>query len=148
MPPLHGPGTYHDPDHGSVSQQVREQRYPIIGSGGGVYSFVHVEDAAAATVAALEADPGVYNVVDDDPLELAIWLPAFAQWLGAPAPPRISEEEARRAGPDAVYYAMFLRGASNMRARKALGFTPRRLEWLFEPESQIAAPPDAIQVNR
>ena len=143
-----GPGTYHDPDHGSVSQQVREQRYPIIGSGRGVYSFVHVEDAAAATVAALEADPGVYNVVDDDPLELAIWLPAFAQWLGAPAPPRISEEEARRAGQDAIYYAMFLRGASNMRARKRLGFTPRRLEWLFEPESQIAAPPDAIQVKR
>ena len=80
---FYGPGTYHDPIDGSVSEQVREQAYPVIGSGG-VFSFVHVEDASAATVAALESDPGVYNVVDDDPSEMSVWLPAFAGFLGAP----------------------------------------------------------------
>lgn len=128
---FYGPGTYHDPNSGSISQQVREQKYPVIGSGNGVYSFVHVEDAAIATVAALEADSGVYNIVDDDPSNMATWLPAFAQWLGAPAPPRISEEEAlRTAGQDSVYYATRLRGASNARAKQKLGFAPRKLEWL------------------
>lgn len=128
---FYGPGTYHDPKNGSISVQVREQSYPVIGSGRGVFSFVHVEDAAAATVAALEAEPGVYNVVDDDPLEMAAWLPAFARFLGAPAPPYISEEQALQTrGPDAVYYAMRLRGASNAYAKQKLGFEPRNLEWL------------------
>jgi nucleoside-diphosphate-sugar epimerase len=72
---FYGPGTYHDPNHGSVSEQVRGQAYPVIGSGRGVFSFVHVEDAAAATMAALESDPGVYNVVNDDPSEMSVWLP-------------------------------------------------------------------------
>lgn len=128
---FYGPGTYHDPKEGSVSQQVREQKYPVIGSGSGVFSFVHVGDAAAATVAALEADPGIYNVVDDDPSTLAMWLPAFAHWLGAPAPPHITEEESRRAaGEDSVYYATRLRGASNASAKRHLRFAPRKLEWL------------------
>lgn len=64
---FYGPGTCHDPVTGSISRQVRVQQYPVIGSGQGVFSFVHVEDAAIATVVALEADPGVYNVVDDIP---------------------------------------------------------------------------------
>lgn len=128
---FYGPGTYHDPATGSLSQQVKEGRYPLIGTGRGVFSFVHVEDAAAATVAALDAKPGIYNVVDDDPLQMAAWLPAFAEWLGAPAPPRITEEAARRElGEDSVYYALRLRGAFNARARQQLGFAPRRLEWL------------------
>jgi nucleoside-diphosphate-sugar epimerase len=128
---FYGPGTYHDPWSGSISRQVREGKYPVIGSGSGVFSFVHVEDAAAATVAALEGAPGVYNVVDDDPVELATWLPAFARFLGAPPPPRISEEAVlRTAGPDAVYYATRLRGAANGKAKRELKFAPRRLEWL------------------
>jgi len=128
---FYGPGTYHDPKDGSVSVQVREQSYPVIGSGRGVFSFVHVEDAAAATVAALECDPGVYNVVDDDPSEMAVWLLAFARFLGAPEPPHISEEQALQTrGRDAVYYAMRLRGASNAYAKQKLGFVPRKLEWL------------------
>jgi 2-alkyl-3-oxoalkanoate reductase len=128
---FYGPGTYHDPVHGSVSEQVREQAYPLIGTGRGVSSFVHVEDAAAATVAALDSDPGVYNVVDDDPLEMSVWLPAFARFLGAPEPPHISEQDAlREAGADAIYYAMRLRGASNGLAKRTLGFAPRKLEWL------------------
>jgi nucleoside-diphosphate-sugar epimerase len=91
---FYGPGTYHDPDRGSITEQVRRHEYPVIGSGAGVYSFVHVEDAAAATVAALQCDPGVYNVVDDDPSELRVWLPAFAAFVGGPPPPHLSERQA------------------------------------------------------
>jgi nucleoside-diphosphate-sugar epimerase len=128
---FYGPGTYHDPENGSIAVQVRQGQYPIVEPGSGVSSFIHVLDAAAATVAALEIPPGVYNVVDDDPSPLAVWLPAFARFIGAPAPPRVSEEEAVQSdGPDAVYYALKLRGASNAKAKKEFGFTPRPLEWL------------------
>jgi len=127
---FYGPGTYHDPGWGSISQQVREQKYPVVGSGAGVFSFVHVEDAAAATVAALECAPGVYNIVDDDPSEMSIWLPAFAGFLGAPPPPHVSSEEAQTLGEDVIYYATRLRGARNDLAKQRLGFAPRRLEWL------------------
>ena len=133
---FYGPGTYQDLIDGSVSEQVREQAYPVIGSGSGVFSFVHVEDAAAATVAALESDPGVYNVVDDDPSEMSVWLPAFARFLGAAEPPHLSQEEAlQKAGADAVYYATRLRGASNGLAKRKLGFAPRKLEWLSKPKA-------------
>ena len=125
---FYGPGTYHDPINGSVSEQVRAQAYPVIGSGQGVFSFVHVEDAAVATVAALEGEPGVYNIVDDNPSEMGEWLPAFAQFLGAPPPRHITEEEAlQAAGADAVYYATRLRGASNAYAKRKLAFAPRKL---------------------
>jgi len=127
---FYGPGTYHA-DDGSISNQVRAQQYPVIGSGRGVYSFVHVEDAAAATVASLESDPGIYNIVDDDPTPISVWLPAFARFIGAPQPPHITEEQARQSvGADAVYYATRLRGADNKRAKLDLRFVPRKLEWL------------------
>jgi nucleoside-diphosphate-sugar epimerase len=89
---FYGPGTYHDPENGSISEQVRQRQYPVIDPGTGVSSFIHVEDAAAATVAALEIRPGVYNIVDNDPVALAIWLPAFANSIGAPPPPHISDK--------------------------------------------------------
>jgi len=127
---FYGPGTYHDLDSGSVTRQVREQQYPVIGSGTGVSSFIHVDDAAAATVAALESDPGVYNIVDDDPSELRLWLPAFARFLAAPPPARLTEQQAQALGPDAIYYATRLRGARNDLAKRKLGFSPRKLEWL------------------
>jgi nucleoside-diphosphate-sugar epimerase len=134
---FYGPGTYHDPIDGSVSEQVRAQAYPVIGSGG-VFSFVHVEDAAAATVAALESDPGVYNVVDDDPSEMSVWLPAFARFLGAPDPPHLSQQDAlQKAGADAVYYATRLRGASNELGKRKLGFAPRKLEWLSKYKAAV-----------
>ena len=73
----------------------------------------------------------MYNVVDDDPSPVAVWLPAFARFVGAPPPRRITEEQARASvGEDAVYYGTKLRGASNQKAKKAFGFEPRRLEWL------------------
>ena len=130
---FYGPRTYHDPENGSISQQVRQSHYPVIEPGTGVYSFIHIEDAAAATVAALEISPGVYNVVDDNPSPMAVWLPAFASFIGAPAPPRVSEQDAARLhDPDAAYYALQLRGASNAKAKREFRFAPRPLEWLAD----------------
>lgn len=127
---FYGPGTWYRRD-GDMGEQAREHRLPIIGDGQGVWSWVHIEDAAAATAAALECRPGAYNVVDADPTPQRIWLPAFARAVGAPMPPRIAEEEALTAfGPDEVYYATRLRGASNEKAKRALNFQPRPLEWL------------------
>jgi nucleoside-diphosphate-sugar epimerase len=127
---FYGPGTWYHPD-GACADQVRRQEVPVIGDGGGVWSWVQIEDAAVATADVLTAPPGVYNVVDDDPSPVAVWLPAFARFVGAPPPPRITEEQARAsAGEDAVYYGTKLRGASNQKAKKTFGFEPRRLEWL------------------
>ena len=134
---FYGPGTWFTPG-GDVANQVRERKYPIVGSGKGVWSWVHIEDAAAATAAALDCAPGIYNIVDDDPSEIAAWLPAFAAFLGAPEPVRLSEEEASRsAGPDLVYYQTRLRGASNRKAKEQLGFAPRRLEWLASRAASV-----------
>ncbi len=127
---FYGPGTWYHPD-GASADQARRGEIPIIGGGGAVWSWVHIEDAALATVAALTAPPGVYNVVDDDPSPVSLWLPAFAQFVGAAAPPRVTVEQAlSSAGEDAVYYGTKLRGASNEKAKRTFGFQPRRLEWL------------------
>jgi nucleoside-diphosphate-sugar epimerase len=110
---------------------VMRQQNPVVGNGEGVSSFVHTNDAAIATVAVLAAEPGVYNLVDDDPSPQRVWLPAFAKFLGAPVPPHMSEAEVTAiAGKDVVYYATKLSGASNAKAKRVLGWTPRRLEWL------------------
>ena len=127
---FYGPGTWYNPD-GAAADQARKQELAIIGAGEGVWSWVHIEDAAVATVAALTAPPGVYHVVDDDPSPVSRWLPAFARWVGAPPPPRVTEQEGREpGGEDAVYYGTKLRGATNAKAKMALNFAPRRLEWL------------------
>ena len=127
---FYGPGTWFSLE-GDVGDQVRRREVPLIGKGEGIWNWVHIDDAAAATSAALTADPGVYNVVDDRPVAQSVWLPAFAKFVGAPEPPTISEEEAlRNSGPDSVYYATKLRGASNQKAKGKLAFRPRPLEWL------------------
>jgi len=127
---FYGPRTWYTRE-GDMGEQVRQQQVSIIGEGQGVYSFVHIDDAAEATAAALECRPGVYNIVDGNPSPQHVWLTAFARAVGAPAPPRVSEEEALRTlGPDAVYYATRLRGASNEKARRELEFRPRPLEWI------------------
>jgi len=127
---FYGPGTWYTRE-GDMGDQVRQQQVPIIGEGQGVYSFVHIDDAAGATAAALECPPGAFNIVDGNPSPQHVWLTAFARAVGAPAPPRVSEEEAlRTSGPDAVYYATRLRGASHEKARRELGFRPRPLEWI------------------
>jgi nucleoside-diphosphate-sugar epimerase len=127
---FYGPRTWYNPD-GASANDVRKQQTPLIGEGQGVWSWVHIEDAAIATVAALTAEPGIYHVVDDDPSPMSVWLPKFAAFVGAPAPPHVTEEKAREmAGEDAVYYQTKLRGCSNAKAKRVLGFKPRRLEWL------------------
>jgi nucleoside-diphosphate-sugar epimerase len=96
---FYGSGTWYTRE-GDMGDQVRQQQVPIIGQGQGVYSFVHIDDAAAATAAALECPPGAYNIFDGNPSPQHVWLTAFARAAGAPAPPRVSEEEALRvSGP-------------------------------------------------
>jgi 2-alkyl-3-oxoalkanoate reductase len=127
---FYGPKTWYYPG-GSAANMVMRQQIPLIGKGEGISSFVHIDDAAVGTVAALGANPGVYNLVDDDPSPQSVWLPAFAKFLGAPAPASMSAVVVKAvAGEDAVYYAMKLSGASNARAKRILGWNPRRLEWL------------------
>jgi len=127
---FYGPRTWFSRE-GDVGDQVRRREVPVIGKGEGIWNWVHIDDAAAATCAAITADPGVYNVVDDQPVAQSLWLPAFAKFVGASEPPTVSEEEAlRNSGPDSVYYASKLRGASNQKAKAKLAFRPRPLEWL------------------
>lgn len=127
---FYGPKTWYNPG-GAAANMVARQQNPLVGKGEGISSFVHINDAAVATVAALTAEPGIYNLVDDDPSPQAVWLPAFAKFVGASEPPHMSEEGVRSmAGEDMVYYATKLSGASNAKAKRVLGWTPRRLEWL------------------
>ena len=126
---FYGPSTWFNAD-GDIGDQVRRRQVPVIGEGQGVWNWVHIEDAAAATAAALDRAPGAYNLVDNDPIPQHRWLPAFASAVGAPPPPRISEAEALATlGPDTVYYATRLRGAANSKAKRELNFRPRPLEW-------------------
>jgi nucleoside-diphosphate-sugar epimerase len=131
---FYGPGTWFSPD-GDVARQVREQQFPIIGSGEGVWSWLHIQDAAMATAAAAEqGNPGVYLIANDQPLAVRQWLPAFARWLNAPLPPQISVEDALKSdgGADAVYYGTQMRGVSNAKANRELHFQPRPLEWIVD----------------
>jgi 2-alkyl-3-oxoalkanoate reductase len=130
---FYGPGTWYATD-GDVAEQVRHQQFPIVGNGEGLWSWVHIEDAAQATVAAVDlGNPGIYLIADDRPLEVGVWLPAYAQWNNSPPPPHVSVEEALRVGgADAVYYGIQLRGVSNAKAKRELNFQPRSLEWMLE----------------
>ena len=129
---FYGPGTWFNPD-GDVARQVRERQFPIVGNGEGVWSWLHIEDAAIATVAAAEqGNRGIYLIANDRPLATREWLPAFARWLNAPPPPQMSIEDALETsgGADAVYYGTQLRGVSNAKAKRDLNFQPRTLEWI------------------
>jgi nucleoside-diphosphate-sugar epimerase len=127
---FYGPGTWWGED-GSTARDVARRRFPIIGDGSGLYSFVHVEDAAAATVAAVERGaPGVYNVVDDEPAPAREWLPVYASAFGARPPRRAPLWLARvLAGSSAVAMATALAGASNARAKRELAWEPRWASW-------------------
>lgn len=127
---FYGPGTYFDRD-GSIAEQVRARRFPQVGKGTGVFSFVHVDDAADATVAAVERGaPGIYNVVDDDPAPISDWLPVFADAIGAKRPMRVPTFLARMlGGKAAVAMATQLRGASNAKAKRELGWQPAHPSW-------------------
>jgi len=127
---FYGPGTWYDKGE-SMARQVQSRNYPIIGGGEGVWNFVHIDDAAMAISLTLNCPEGTYNVTNGTPTKQSVWLPAYAQWLGAPAPlTRTVEKELQINGPVSVYYATRLRGASNEKAKNELGFRPRPLDWI------------------
>jgi len=127
---FYGPGTYYA-DDGSSTKDVRRRRLPIVGKGSGVFSFVHVDDAADATVAAVERGaPGIYNVTDDEPAPMNEWVPVFAEAAGAKPPWRVPVWLSRFvAGKDVSNFAVALRGASNEKAKRELGWEPAHPSW-------------------
>ncbi|HXR58909.1 MAG TPA: NAD(P)-dependent oxidoreductase [Burkholderiales bacterium] len=127
---FYGPGTSYDPQ-GAIPAAIREGAYPIVGDGTGTYSFIRLQDAAAATMKALEREAsGVYNIVDDSPVRLSEWLPYAAKLLGAPAPGREDVGSARKKiGDLRVYYLNEQRGASNAKARRELDWRPATPSW-------------------
>jgi 2-alkyl-3-oxoalkanoate reductase len=126
---FYGPGTHFASD-GSIAALVRKRRFPIMSGAEGRFSFVHVEDAAAATVVACErGTPGVYNVVDDEPATGGEWLPAYAAALGARRPWRVPDWLARLLGGRVARMMSNLRGASNAKAKRELRWQPRYPSW-------------------
>lgn len=127
---FYGAGTNHHPD-GATARSIRKGRAPLVGEGGGVYSFIGLPDAASATIAALERDArGVFTIVDDTPVALREWLPFVAGRLDAPAPPVVDVATAReRYGDTLVYFMHEQRGASNAKARRELGWVPQQPSW-------------------
>lgn len=121
---FYGPGSAFGPG-GSSAEDVARRRLPIIGRGDGRFSFIHVDDAAAATVAALDhGAPGIYAVTDDEPIAQRDWVPVLADAMGAPAPRRVPGWLARLIGGPLARQAEHMRGASNAKARSELGWTP------------------------
>ena len=127
---FYGPGTAYAAD-GSAAAMVRRRQLPIAGRGTGVFSFIHLDDAVSATVAAVESGrPGIYNVVDDEPAKLRDWLPVYAQALGAPRPRKVFAFLARlMVGRYGLYYMTQQRGAANAKIKAELGWRPRWTSW-------------------
>ncbi len=116
---------------GSALDQLRRRLFPLIGDGGGWWSFIHLDDAAEATACAIEEDaPGIYNIVDDDPAPVRDWLPALAAIIGAKPPRRIPRWLARIvAGEHMVVLMTESRAGSNAKARRELGWRPKHASW-------------------
>jgi nucleoside-diphosphate-sugar epimerase len=124
-------GAFYGAVNDGTIEPVRRRQFPIVGNGGGIWSWIHLDDAAAATVLALEHDgPAIYNIVDDDPAAVREWLPVLAQALGAKPPRRFPTWLARLlAGEVVVVLSTEARGASNAKAKRELGWTPRYPSW-------------------
>jgi nucleoside-diphosphate-sugar epimerase len=129
---FYGPGTSISlaPD-AVMAAPIRKRRFPIVGDGAGVWSHVHIEDAAAATAIAVErGQPGIYNIVDDEPAPVREWLPVLASALGAKPPRRVPRWLGRLAAGEAATVMMTeVRGASNEKAKRELGWKPRYASW-------------------
>jgi 2-alkyl-3-oxoalkanoate reductase len=112
-------------------EPVRKRQFPIVGDGGGVFSWIHLDDAAAATVLALEHDgPAIYDIADDEPAPVRDWLPVLAKTLGAKPPHHFPVRLARLFGGEAaVMMGTEARGASNAKAKRELGWRPRYPSW-------------------
>jgi nucleoside-diphosphate-sugar epimerase len=129
---FYGPGTsFGIRPEGEQVAQLRKRRFPVVGNGAGVWSFIHIDDAAAATVAAVErGERGIYNIVDDDPAPVAEWLPAAANAVGAKPPRRLPRWLGRLAAGEAATVMMTeIRGASNEKAKRELGWSLRYPSW-------------------
>jgi nucleoside-diphosphate-sugar epimerase len=124
-------GVFYGAENDGTIEPVRKRQFPIVGQGGGIWSWIHLDDAAAATVLALEHDgPAIYNIVDDDPAPVREWLPVLAQALGAKPPRHVPTWLARLLAGDAVtVMSTEARGASNAKAKRELGWTPRFPTW-------------------
>jgi nucleoside-diphosphate-sugar epimerase len=124
-------GLFYGADNDGLIEPVLKRQFPIVGDGGGVSSFIHLDDAAAATVLALEHDgPAIYNIVDDDPAPVREWLPVVAEALGAKPPRRFPVWLARMfAGELGVMMGTEVRGASNAKAKRELGWRLRYPSW-------------------
>jgi nucleoside-diphosphate-sugar epimerase len=124
-------GNFYGASNDGIVEPVRKRQFPIVGDGGGVSSFIHLDDAAAATVLALEhGGAGIYNIVDDDPAPVREWLPVLAEALGAKPPRRFPRGLARLfAGEAAVMMGTDARGAANAKAKRELGWEPRYSSW-------------------
>jgi nucleoside-diphosphate-sugar epimerase len=145
-------GTFYGASNDGLPEPVRKRQFPIVGKGGGVWSFIHLDDAAAAAVLALERDTaGIYNIVDDEPAPLHEWLPVLADVLGAKPPRRAPRWLARMfAGEAAVMMATEGRGASNAKAKRELGWEPRYPSWRqgFVAAYSATAPSNGGQTHR
>ena len=131
---FYGPGTTLSADPAAAaahSVAIRKRRFPVVGDGGGIWSFIHVDDAAAATAVAVERGArGIYNVVDDEPVPVREWLPVLASALGAKPPRRVPRWLGRLlAGEAATVMMTEVRGASNEMAKRELGWKPRYASW-------------------
>jgi nucleoside-diphosphate-sugar epimerase len=128
---LYGPGTGFAADGGEIVEMVRKRAFPIIGDGGGVWSFIHVDDAASATIAAmLRGEPGVYNIADDEPAPVRVWLPELAHAVGAKPPRHVPIWLGRLiVGEVGVSLMTQIRGASNAKAKRALAWQPCYATW-------------------
>jgi nucleoside-diphosphate-sugar epimerase len=138
-------GGFYGAANDGMLEAVRKRMFPIVGDGGGVTSFIHLEDAAAATVLALEEGAtGIYNVVDDDPAPVREWLPVLADVLGAKPPRRVPRWVARLfAGEAAVIIGTVSRGASNAKVKRELGWVPRYPSWRQGFAAAYASPTTA-----
>lgn len=138
-------GNFYGGGNDALAEPVRKRQFPIVGSGGGVSSFSHLEDAAAATVLALEHQgPAIYNIVDDEPAPMCEWLPVLADALGAKAPRRLPVWLARLFGGElGVVLATEARGASNAQAKRELGWTLRYPSWRQGFYAAYSKPPAA-----
>jgi 2-alkyl-3-oxoalkanoate reductase len=129
---FYGPGTsFSLKPEGEHVAAIRKRKFPVVGNGAGVWSFIHIEDAAAATAAAIEhGERGIYNVVDDEPAPVSVWLPVAADALGAKPPRRLPRWLGRIAAGEAATVMMTeVRGASNKKAKSELGWSPRYSSW-------------------
>jgi nucleoside-diphosphate-sugar epimerase len=127
---FYGPGTSLGPG-GEQFELIRRRKFPVVGKGSGIWSFIHIADAAEATVAAIERGRrGLYNIVDDDPAPVAEWLVTLSQELGAGKPFRVPRFVARLfAGEAGVVMTNEIRGGANTKAKRELGWQPRHPSW-------------------